>query len=216
MKSVTDLGSGPPPRYTGSADPRSHPSRAALEHHLRFFPNCFFFFFVASLAFRGVVGSVVERHRHEVRRAHPKIPAHPSPASLTQGTPLKESQSWAVRMGRGCGEGLDDSCPFCPPASPGCSEGPGGFTWCTRARAYDRVGKVKEGALQARGRGRQRSQEQKGETRAALSQEVVQEMLDLMPEGQRWVCGGGGGAEGGWQEGKRKSRAPQGQESPDL
>lgn len=68
MKSVTDLGSDPRPRDTGSGDPRSHPSRAALEHHLRFFPNCFFFFFVASLAFRGVVGSVVERHGHEVRR----------------------------------------------------------------------------------------------------------------------------------------------------
>ena len=31
-------------------------------------PGFFFFFFVASLAFRGVVGSVVERHGHEVRR----------------------------------------------------------------------------------------------------------------------------------------------------
>lgn len=68
------------------------------------------------------------------------------------------------------------------------------------------------------GEGDREVRSRRGKTRATLSLEVVQEMLDLMPEGQRWACGTGGGVEGSWQEGKRKgkSRAPQGQESPDL
>ena len=40
---------------------------------------------------------------------------------LHMGHPEKESQSWAMRMG----EGLESSCPFFPPSSPGLLRG----TW---------------------------------------------------------------------------------------
>lgn len=51
-----------PPAPRGAAHrSRAHASLAALGQYLLFFPNCFFFFFVASLAFSGVAGSVVER-----------------------------------------------------------------------------------------------------------------------------------------------------------
>lgn len=44
-----------------------HPEASAglLGLHLLFFPNCFFFFFVASLPFRGVFGSNVWKNKRD-------------------------------------------------------------------------------------------------------------------------------------------------------
>lgn len=91
----------PAPRDKGPADPKSHTSPAASENHLLFFPNCFFFFFVASLAFRGVVGSVVERRGEEVRgefeegvvQTHPETPCpHLTSLPYTRDTPRRKAR----------------------------------------------------------------------------------------------------------------------------
>ena len=213
MKSMTDLGSGPPPRYTGSADPRSHPSRTALEHHLRFFPNCFFFFFVASLAFRGVVGSVVERHRHEVRRARPKIPAHPSPASLTQGTPLKESQSWAVRMGGAAGRDWMTAVPSAHPHHQGAQRGLGDLPGAQGHEHMTEWARSKKELCRPEGEGDREVRSRRGRP-GPLSPRKWSRRCSISRQRAKGGCVVG--EVGRRVAGKKKSRAPQGQESPDL
>lgn len=79
------------------------------------------------------------------------------------------------------------------------------FTWCTGPRAYDRVGKVKEGLCRPE---RETEVRSRRETQGHSLPRVVRRYSNLMPEGQ----GGhrhGGGVEGSWQEGKeRKVKSP--------